>query len=65
MSAMKKVDLPAKNSKDRPFKFQVNINRLSKKSRHIRDSEDSILKSLKIFASLKLSHRGYDCVCVC
>lgn len=64
MSAMKKVDLPAKNSKDRPFKFQVNINRLSKKSRHIRDSEDSILKSLKIFASLKLSHRGYDCVCV-
>lgn len=55
----KTKDFPAKNSKKRPFTFQVNINRLSKKSRAIRVCEDSLIIDLKLLPSLKMPHRGY------
>lgn len=58
----KKQDLPAKISKKRPFKFQVNVARLPKKSRHIRAAEDNLLPMIKNFSSLKIEHRGNEYV---
>lgn len=58
----KNQDFPAKISKKRPFKFQVNVARLTKKARHIRLAEESLLSKLKNFSSLKIEYRGnkYD-----
>lgn len=55
----KKKDLPAKNEAKRLFKFQVNMNRVSKKSIAIRTCEDSLITDLKILPSLKMPYRGY------
>lgn len=66
-----KTDLPAKNRKNavsRKFKFQININRLSKKNKQLRGLDADILQKLRgKNDALKGIHRGggiyYD-ICV-
>lgn len=54
----KESHFPAKNDEKRPFRFQINLARLPKKPRAIRDAEDLLLNKIKSLNTSKNPLQG-------